>query len=211
MIDIAIKLYRELNPKKPIKSPKVKVIKKADSENYGIRWFSKRRFKDILSLVVIDKQEELARKMLPKSPSKMKYYRDVLNSSENHSKYNFYVFAICNFKNEIIGWVQYMQDDNLPKLRQLIRIERKSLVLEVSYAKLFKSNLKGVAVNGLKQTIDIIRKIDNNVLRDVYITAYTDSYNIASEYVLKTNRFEKLDKQIIYDGELSNVWVRKIN
>lgn len=211
MITTAIKIYKEFNPGKALKSPKVKPIKKADKDNYGVRWFSKRRFRDILSLVAIDKQEELVKKMLPKTPSKMKYYRDVLNSSENHSKYNFYVFALTDHNNEIIGWVQYMLDENVSKLRQIIRIERKALVFEVSYAKLFSQKLKGVAVNGLKQTLEIIRKIDNNDLRDIYITGYTDPKNIASEYVLNTNRFEKMKKKIMYEGELNNVWVRKIN
>ena len=53
--------------------------------------------------------------------------------------------------------------------------------------------------------------MDNNALYDLYVTAYTDAINIASEYVLKTNRFTKFDKQIMYEKELSNIWVRKIN
>lgn len=211
MISTAIKLYKEYNPKKPIKSPRTRIIKKADNENYGVRWFNKKRFKDILSLVAIDKQGELMGNMLPKTPSKMKYYRDVLNSSENHHLYQYYVFAITDFYNDIIGWVQYSIDENTSKLRQQIRIERKAIVFEVSYAKLFNQKYKGVAKNGLKQTIDIIQKIDNNVTRDVYITAYTEDTNIASEYVLSSNRFTKLEKQIIYENELSNVWIRKIN
>lgn len=211
MISTAIKIYKEFNPKKPLKSPKVKPIKKADKENYGVRWFSKNRFRDILSLVAIDKQDQLAKKMLPKTPSKMKYYRDVLNSSTNHNKYKFYVFALTDFNNEIIGWIQYMLDDNTAKLRKQIWIERKALVFEVSYAKLFSQKLKGVAVNGLKQTMEILRKIDDNVSYDIYITGYTDPKNIASEYVLKTNRFEKLKNKILYDDELNDVWIRKIN
>jgi hypothetical protein len=162
-------------------------------------------------LVAIDKQDQLAKKMLPKVPSRMKYYRDVLNSAENHNLYQYYVFALTNFNNDVIGWVQYVIDENLAKLRRLIYIERKALVFEVSYAKLFSQNLKGVAVNGVKNTMDILRKIDNNSLHDIYVTAYTDSNNIASEYVLSKNRFIKLEKQIIYENELSNVWVRKIN
>lgn len=211
MISTAIKIYKEFNPKKPIKSPRTKIIKRADNKNYGVRWFNKRRFKDILSLVVIDRQSELAKKMLPKTPSRTKYFRDVLNSSENHAKYQYYVFAITDFNNEIVGWVQYLLDENINKLKQQISVERGAIVFEVSYAKLFNQNLKGVAVNGLKQTIDIIRKIDNNDASDIYITAYTDANNIASEYVLNSNRFTKLEKQIIYENEPSNVWVRKIN
>lgn len=211
MIPTAIKLYKEFNPKKPIKSPKVKVLRKADKENYGVRFFSKKRFKDILSLLTIDKQNILVKKMIPKSTSKMKYYRDVLNSSENHHLYQYYVFALTDFKNNVIGWVQYFPDENISKLRKIFYIERKALVFEVSYAKLFSKNLKGVAVNGLKTTMEILRKIDNNDLRDLYITGYTESKNIASEYVLNANRFTKLDKQIMYEGEPNNVWVRKIN
>lgn len=211
MITTAIKLYKEYNPKRPLKSPKVKMLKRGDNENYGVRWFSKNRFKDILSLVTIDGQEQLAKKMLPKTPSNLKYFRDVLNSSENHSKYQFYVFGLTNSNNDIIGWMQYTIDENTPELRKVIRLEKKALVLEVSYAKLFSQKLKGVAVNGLKQTIDILRKIDNNGSRDLYITGYTDPKNIASEYVLNANRFTKIDTQIMYEGELNNVWVRKIN
>lgn len=211
MITAAIKLYKEYNKGKAIKSPKARLLKKATKDNYGVRWFSKNRFRDILSLVAIDKQEQLAKKMLPKTPSRMKYYRDVLNSSGNHHLYQYYVFALTDHNNEIIGWVQYSSDENISKLRRIIHIERKALVFEVSYAKLFSQKLKGVGVNGLKQTLDIIRKIDNNDLRDIYITGYTDPYNIASEYVLNTNRFEKLKEQIMYEDELNNVWIRKIN
>ncbi len=211
VLDTAVKLYKEYNPKIPIKSPRSKPIKPADKENYGVRWFSKKRFRDILSLVAIDKQELMVLKMLPKTPSKMKYYRDVLNSSENHDKYQFYVFALTDFNNEIIGWVQYLLDENTAKLRKIIRLEKKALIFEVSYAKLFSQNLKGVAVNGLKNTMEILRKIDNNDSRDLYITGYTDPKNIASEFVLNSNRFTKLDSQIIYEGEMNNVWIRKIN
>ncbi len=104
-----------------------------------------------------------------------------------------------------------MPDENLNKLKKIIKIEAKALVLEVSYAKLFSTNLKGVAVNGLKQTMDIVRKLDNNNYKDLYISAYTDSKNIASEYVLNTNRFEKLKSTIIYANEPNNVWIRKLN
>lgn len=211
MINTAIKLYKELNPGKPIKSPRIKPLRPADKNNYGVRWFSKKRFRDILSLVAIDKQEQLAKKMLPLKPSSMKYYRDVLNSSTNHDKYQFYVFALTDSNNEIIGWVQYVLDENVAKLKQQIRIERKAFVFEVSYAKLFNQNLKGVAVNGLKLTMELLIKMDNNVARDIYITGYTESRNIASEYVLNANRFTKLEKQVVYEGELNNVWVRKIN
>lgn len=211
ILDTAIKLYKEYNPKKPIKSPRSKPIKPTDKNNYGVRWFSKKRFRDILSLVAIDKQELMASKMLPKAPSKMKYYRDVLNSSENHEKYQFYVFALTDFNNEIIGWVQYVPDENTGKLRKIIRLEKKALIFEVSYAKLFSQSLKGVAVNGLKNTLEILRKIDNNDSRDLYITGYTDPKNIASEYVLNSNRFTKLDEQILYENEMSNIWIRKIN
>lgn len=207
----AIKIYQEYNPKRNLKSPKTKVIKKADKHNYAIRWFNPKRFKDILALITIDKQEILFKKMLPKTPSKLSYYRDVLNSSTNHQFDNFYVFAICNYRNDVIGWIQYMPDENLNKLKKIIKIEAKALVLEVSYAKLFSTNLKGVAVNGLKQTMDIVRKLDNNNYKDLYISAYTDSKNIASEYVLNTNRFEKLKSTIIYANEPNNVWIRKLN
>ena len=43
MIPTAIRIYKEFNPNKPIKSPRTKSIKKADKENYGIRWFNKKR------------------------------------------------------------------------------------------------------------------------------------------------------------------------
>lgn len=211
MISTAVKIYKEFNPRKPIKSPRTKIIRKTDDTNYGVRWFNKKRFKDILSLVAIDRQQELAAKMLPKTPSRMKYYRDLLNSSENHAKYQYYVFALTDFNNEIIGWVQYILDENVSKLRKHIYIERKALVFEVSYAKLFNQNLKGVGVNGLKTTMEILRKIDNNDSKDIYITGYTESKNIASEFVLKTNRFEKLESQIVYENELNNAWIRKIN
>lgn len=211
MIATAIKLYKEYNPNKPIKSPRARPLLKANKENYGVRWFNKNRFRDILSLVAIDKQNILTKKMLPKSPSKMKYYRDVLNSSSNHHLYKYYVFGLTDFNNEIIGWVQYVPDENLSKLREIIKIERKALVFEVAYAKLFSQKLKRVGVNGLKQTMEILRKIDNNDSHDLYIIGYTDTKNIASEYVLSTNRFEKLNKQIIYGNELNNIWIKKIN
>lgn len=211
ILETAIKIYKEFNPNKPIKNPRAKPLMPADNSNYGVRWFKKNRFKDILSLVTIDRQEVLTRKMLPKSESKLKYFRDVLNSSENHSKYQYYVFALTDIKNNVIGWVQYVPDENIGKLRKIVRLEKKARVFEVSYAKLFSQNLKGVAVNGLKNTMEILRKIDNNDCYDLYITGYTESKNIASEFVLNNNRFTKMDKQIIYDDEPANVWIKKIN
>lgn len=211
VLDTAIKLYREYNPNIVIKSPRSKPLKPADIENFGVRWFNKKRFRDILSLVAIDRQEVMAKKMLPNLPSKMKYYRDVLNCPDSHEKYKFYVFGLTDIKNEMIGWVQYMLDENTGKLRKIIRLEKRALVFEISYAKLFSQNLKGVAVNGLKNTMEILRKMDNNGSRDLYITGYTDPKNIASEFVLGSNRFTKLESKIVYDNELCNVWVKKIS
>jgi flagellar motor protein MotB len=103
-----------------------------------------------------------------------------------------------------------MIDDYSGLIKKTTKINLRSLVLEVSYAKLFNKNYKGVAVNGLKQSIDIIKKINNNYSKDIYITGYTDPQNIASEYVLETNGFTKLSQQITYINELSNIWIKKI-
>ena len=210
MHKISTQLYREFNPGQPIKSPKAKYLSRADSQNYGIRWFDKKRFKDILSLITIDTQEILLATMFPKTPSTKKYYKGVLTSADNHHQDNYYVFAITDPKHNIIGWIQYMIDDYRGNLRKVTKIPINSLILEVSYAKLFSKNNRGVAVNGLKQSIDIIKKIDNNKSQHIFITGYTDPNNIASENVLQINGFEKLESQITYVNELSNIWLKKI-
>ncbi|MBP9818044.1 hypothetical protein KBC75_04870 [Candidatus Shapirobacteria bacterium] len=208
---IAHKLFQEFNPHTKISSPKAKFIQKANSENYGLRWFDKRRYKDIFSLVTIDKQPILLQFLFPKTPSKLRYYRDVFNSSQKHSQDHFYVFAITDLTNEIIGWVQYTPDVNVSQLRKITKISRGSLVFEVSYAKLFTPNNRYVAVNGLKQSLETIRTIDNHKSKEVYLTGYTDPLNSASEAVLKNNGFIKLSHQIPYENELSNIWLLKIN
>lgn len=211
MHKIATKLYQEFNPGVPLKSPRAKHLSKPDQENYGIRWFDKKRFKDILSLMTIDMQEILLKTMFPKTKSTKKYYKDVLSAYDYRHENYFYVFAITNPKHDIVGWIQYMVDSYGGKLKKILSIDRRSLIFEVSYAKLFNKNYKGVAVNGLKQSINIIRKMNSYNLKDIYITGYTSPNNIASEYVLKANDFIKINQQITYIDEISNVWIKKIN
>lgn len=207
----ATELYHEFNPGIPLKSPKAKHLARADKEHYGIRWFDKKRFNDFLSLITIDNQEILLKTMFPKTPSTKKYYRDVFKSADNYHKDNYYVFAITTPKHNIAGWIQYMADEYKNILKKEMNFEKNSLVLEVSYAKLFKKNYKNVGVSGLKRSIEIIKKMKNNKTRNIYITGYTDPNNIASEYVLKNNGFEKLSSQMMYINEVSNIWIKKIN
>lgn len=211
MQKIATKLYREFNPGIPIKSPKAKHLARANGDNYGIRWFDKKRFSDFLSLITIDTQEILLQTMFPKTPSTKKYYRDVFKSADNYHKDNYYVFAITTPKHNIAGWIQYMVDEYKSILKKEMSFKKNSLILEVSYAKLFKKNYKNVGVSGLKRSIDIIKKMKINHHKNIYITGYTDPLNLASEYVLKTNGFEKLSFQMMYINEVSNIWIKKIN
>lgn len=205
------RLYQEFNPNSPIRSPKSKYLLKPDKNNYGIRWFDKKRYQDILDLVAIDGQDALYKFMFPKTPSTIRYFRDVFNTKVNHSKDHFYVFAICNQSDNVIGWVQYMIGDYRAKLKKIAEISGKPLILEVSYAKLLDSKNKYVAVNGLKNSIDIIKKLDQNTHKEIYLSGYTDPANPASEYVLKNNGFEKLKEQMMYINEASNIWIKKIN
>ncbi|MFA5894518.1 MAG: hypothetical protein WC851_01965 [Candidatus Shapirobacteria bacterium] len=211
MKSLALRLYQEFNPDSPLRSPRPKYLVKPDQNNYGLRWFDRRRYQDILDLVAIDGQEILFKFMFPKTRSTIRYFRDVFNTKDNHHLDRFYVFAICNSSDEVIGWIQYMIDDYKTKLKKIAGIKGLPLILEVSYAKLFDPKYNHVAVNGLKNSIDIIKKIDHNNSRPIYLTGYTDPANPASENVLKTNGFEKLKEQMMYINEVSNIWIKKIN
>lgn len=211
MKSLPIRLYQEFNPGSPIGSPKPKYLVKPDKDNYGLRWFDKQRYKDIINLITIDQQEILFKYMFPKTRSTIRYFRDVFNTEENHSKDHFYVFAITNQTDEIIGWVQFMIDDYRTKLKKILAIKSHPLILEVSYAKLFDEKHHHVAVNGLKQSIQIIKKIAQNDSREIYLSGYTDPANPASENVLKANGFEKLKEKMMYINEVSNIWIKKIN
>ncbi|MDO8452292.1 MAG: hypothetical protein Q7S79_00920 [bacterium] len=137
--------------------------------------------------------------------------------------------------NEIVGWVSYYPDapERIASLRKQKDFPPDSLVLEVSYSKLFskwpprtrfvnrRDNLvtednKGVAINGVKQTLLIITEMEDKISaqsgqpsRPLYVTAYTDPTNVASETVLKRNGFRLLPKQIKYEGELNRAWIKQ--
>lgn len=211
MKPLATRLYQEFNPDSPIRSPRPKYLVKPSKNNYGLRWFDKSRYQDILDLIAIDRQEILFRFMFPKTRSTIRYFRDVFNTVNNHHLDRFYVFAITNQSSEVIGWIQYMIDDYRTRLKKIAGIVGKPLILEVSYAKLFDSKNKHVAVNGLKNSIDIIKKMDQNNSQEIYLSGYTDPANPASEYVLKNNGFNKLKDQMLYINEVSNIWIKKIN
>jgi RimJ/RimL family protein N-acetyltransferase len=211
MKSLALRLYQEFNPGSPLRSPRPKYLVKPDQNNYGLRWFDKKRYQDILDLIAIDGQEVLFKFMFPKTRSTIRYFRDVFNTQDTHHLDRFYVFAICNQKDEVIGWIQYMVDGYRTKLKKIANLSGKPLILEVSYAKFFNPENKHVAVNGLKNSIDIIKKIDHNDSGEIYLSGYTDPANPASESVLKANGFEKLSQQMLYINEVSNIWIKKIN
>lgn len=185
------------------------------NEQYGIRRLDKKNFNDLVTYIAIDQQPESQTYMLPKIPSKLGLYSEVMTTGEDIKKDPWNLFAITNKGNEVIGWVQCLPDGNIDELRKQIDIEPESLVLEVTYAKLFIKKNKNVAVKGLKLTmnkiIEMENKISNNMPRTIYFTGYTDPKNIASEKVLELNEFKKLDKQILYEQELNNAWIKKLD
>jgi len=211
MKPLSVRLFQEFNSGTTLLSPKPKYLYAPDSKNFGLRWFDKKRYQDILDLVAIDGQEILSKFMFPKTPSTIRYFRDVFLTKETYQKDHFYVFAICTEDDRVIGWIQYMVDEYRTKLKKIASIPGKPLILEVSYAKLFDPQHKHVAVNSLKKSIDIIKEIDPQNSGDIYLSGYTDPANPASEYVLKTNGFEKLKDHMLYINELSNIWIKKIN
>lgn len=206
----AIEIYHIFNPGQPVRSPKASFIKKPINGEYGLRWFDKRRYQDIVELLSIDQQEILLHTMHPKTPSTTKYILDVFNTQYQHHLDHYYVFAIVNSTHKIVGWVQFMVDEYRSQIKKFANLNRQSRLLEVSYAKIHDQTHQGVAVHGLKYAIDIINKMDNNDSKELYITAYTDPTNTASEKVLQYNNFQKLNHQIIYINEISNIWIKKV-
>ncbi len=111
----------------------------------------------------------------------------------------------------ILGWVQCYPVD--PKLlagvKQQTSISEDAQIFEISYLKNFKANKPGVAVNGVKQVLEIIQAA-NHGHKQVYAVASTNPLNIASEKVLEKNGFLVLPNEIEYDGESDHAWVKKL-
>lgn len=214
-------LYNFFNPSKAIVTPQPKSILPPKNGNYGIRQFQKNKYEDILRLIEIDIQKELQEFMLPKHPSSIRYYKNLLSQKNQGFKIPWYVFGITDSKNEIIGWIQFSLSSNMRWIRSKFKIEPKSLVMEIAYAKLFNNSNKQVIVNGLKKMLDLLSKCDDrlfpvpkNKSKCIYISAFSDPRNVASERVLEINEFIKLKRQIFYDKAdetPSNVWIKKIN
>ena len=211
MNDLILQLYQKFNPGVPIRSPSPKYIVRPTIESYGLRWFDKKRYQDFHDLVTIDRQELLLQNMFPKTPSRKKYFIDVFDSKDKHSHDHFYVFAICDQTDKVVGWIQYMIDDYRAKLKKIASLPGRPLILEVSYAKLLDPKYPRVVVNSLKNSIDIVKKIDNLESKEIYLSGYTDPTNSASEFVLNANDFEKLSEQMLYINEVTNIWIKKIN
>ena len=209
-MDIASRLYQEFNPGLPLRSPRAKYLVPPTSKTFGLRWFDSRRYSDFIDLINIDRQPILTANMYPKTPSTIRYYKGVFNTQYNYPKDNYYVFAITNHNHKIIGWIQFMLDDYRGHIKKIAQLPHRSLILEVSYAKLITTNHKYVARIALKQSIDIILKMNNNHSPNIFLTGYTDPKNIASESALINNDFQKLDQQIHYVDDLSNILIKKI-
>jgi hypothetical protein len=209
-MDLAIRLYQEFNPGLPLRSPRPKYLIPPTAQSFGLRWFDPRRYTDMIDLINIDRQPILTTNMYPKTPSTIRYYRGVFNTQNNYIKDNYYVFAITSHSHQIIGWIQFMLDDYRSHIKKIAHLPHRSLILEVSYAKLFTTTHKYVARIALKQSVDIILKMNNNHSPNIFLTGYTDPQNVASESALMNNDFQKLDQQIHYIDSLSNIWIKKI-
>lgn len=205
-----LKIYRKLNGSVHVRSPRAKYLIPPAPDRYGLRWLYQNRYRDICELMTIDRQPELFEYMHPKVPSTFSYFQYAFQSSKHYLKDHFYVLAITSPDHHIIGWVQFIRDPNRRLIKHFTKINYNSLVLEVAYAKLFQGEYRHVAQDGLRLSIGVLKRFYRHSPRHIYLTAYTDESNVASEVVLLKNDFQKLQATINYEGDPCRIWIKKI-
>lgn len=202
--------------------------KASPDEPYGIRRFNGNRSEDTQAFKDIDRHPRALEFLIPPRPSSRKKLDWLVRINEADEKDPRLMFAIVDDKNEPVGFIQFYPDKAIEKLRDQVDIPKDALVLEVAYGKRFvdwpkgkwwlrdRDNLpteeaKGVAISGLKQMLIKIEQMEKTVLAGpIFITAYTNPENLASEGVLRQNNFTKLEQQMDYGKEKDNVWIKKI-
>ncbi|MCJ7740211.1 hypothetical protein MUP32_02745 [Candidatus Microgenomates bacterium] len=147
-------------------------------------------------------------------------------------------FAIVDNKGEAVGMINYYEDNAKKKLRKKGLIARGALVLEVSArtlqhkwpkeyewieerTNLPDTELRGVALSGLRQTMILVKQMEDAIskeiaitkpaikARPVYITAYTDPKNIPMEESLEKAGFKKVAHETYDNGE-ENTWMKEL-
>jgi len=215
----------------------VESVRDDPHEPYIILQFNPNNSEQTQVYAEIDKQSEVLRWMLPSTASTPKELDWLTRESYLDPENPRQLFPVADRRGNILGWVQYKPDEEqrIDDVKKQIDIPDDSIVLEISYAKLFgrspdslsgddfQSHGKsipmngnpGVAINGVKQTLEIlherealISKAANKPSRKIVVTAYTDLGNQASESVLRKNGFQPLPENIDYGGEANKAWVR---
>lgn len=225
--ELAVKNISEANELPPL-------WKASPEEPYALRRFHPSRSEDTQRFKDIDRHPEVNKWMIPEEPSSNQDLDSLLNTNEADRTDPRIIWAVVDKKGEAVGWVQFYEDEHLSQEeRDKMEIPKDALILEVSYAKLFnewpkgtdfiedRDNLLdtdygGVAVSGLRQALIRIREMENTVSstadppRKIYITAYTDSKNTASEAVLSKNDFQNVEQTKYDDGEVETTWIREV-
>lgn len=208
--------------------------KASPEEPYALRRFDPNRSEDTQRYKDIDRHPESLQWMLPSKPSSNEDLDWLTRIDETDKEDPRILWAVVDENNEPVGWVQFYKDDRMdPKRMGELNMPENALVLEFSYSKLFvdwpkfsrftkdRTNLPdtqsiGVAVNGVKQSLILLRQMENLMAqsstespRPIYITAYTESENVPSEKALIVNGFQSMGIAD-YDGKTNNFWLKKI-
>ncbi len=207
------------------------------AEPYALRRFNFNRSKETQRYKDMDRHMESLQFMQPSKPSSNEDLDWLLRANEADRKLPWLLWAIVDDRNEPVGWVQFYVDVSMnTENRQKLGLKEDDLVLEVSYSKLFPTwpkyshhikdrddldttERKGVAVNGLKQSLIKLKQMEETIStasgeapRRVLITAYTSPENKASEAVLSRNGFEIAGSQQYKKGEEheDRLWIKQI-
>jgi hypothetical protein len=200
--------------------PQLVPIRDDPNEPYIIMEFDPDNPKHVQVFADMDRQSEALKWMAGHQISTPEELDELIRSSLNDSKDPRLLLAVATRDKEIVGWVQYYPEhtERIESIKKQTEVPENALIWETSFLKyLTEVPHPGVAVNGIKQTLQIIMDLErtiaqatNKTPRPVVITAYTDPANGASEAVLRKNGFQLLAEEIDYDGELNNTWVKII-
>lgn len=161
------------------------------------------------------------------------YYEEMLAQTDEFGtdkKAPSSIFAVTDDQSRVLGWVWYYADkhNSFPDvLAKELEVDKQALFIEVSYQKLasdwpakvlaeietldpgfLQTPRKGVAVSGVRQTLEYLRATKKD--KRIIVYAYTDLGNYPSEKVLERNGF-KCAGELEYDeGVPNHVWYREI-
>lgn len=202
-------------------------------EKYGLRRFNGDRSEETQRFYDIDRHPNTLKYMLPATPSPNEDmdYLLMKRPDEESEGDDRIMWAIVDERNEPVGWVQFYKDERMTTERRAeLGIPENALILETSYSKLFtqwpggsrfvkdRPNIPdtqnyGVAVNGLRQSLLLLREMEersanlaSRPARSIFVTAYTDPDNTASEAVPQKIGFKQMGL-VDYEGGPNNFWI----